>query len=80
MMGAGIGAGGKVMIDTIRNGVRIPFKGGRALTPFQGGSMEHATPDQLRFMGGELARFLSWGDGFYAVVIAHEDRYYFTGD
>eukprot|EP00873_Tetraselmis_striata_P025410 jgi/Tetstr1/445674/TSEL_003479.t1 len=45
----------------IRNGVRIPLKDGPPGSIHQGVSMEDATPDQLRFMDGELARFLASG-------------------
>eukprot|EP00873_Tetraselmis_striata_P033181 jgi/Tetstr1/453445/TSEL_040426.t1 len=74
----------------IRNGVRISLKNGPPAPFYQGVSMEDATPDQLRFMDSELARFLASGaweeghcsrdlhDGFYAVGIAPEDRDYFT--
>eukprot|EP00873_Tetraselmis_striata_P018313 jgi/Tetstr1/438577/TSEL_027128.t1 len=60
--GVDIGAGCMVVNMTIRNGVRIMFKNGPP-TPFhyQGVSMGDATPDQLRFMNSELARFLASG-------------------
>eukprot|EP00873_Tetraselmis_striata_P015296 jgi/Tetstr1/435560/TSEL_024463.t1 len=45
----------------IRNGVRISFKNGPPAPFNQGVSMEDATPDQLRFMDEELARFLASG-------------------
>eukprot|EP00873_Tetraselmis_striata_P020672 jgi/Tetstr1/440936/TSEL_029205.t1 len=43
----------------IRKGVRTPFKNGPPAPFHQGVSMEDATPDQLRFVDGELARFLA---------------------
>eukprot|EP00873_Tetraselmis_striata_P036787 jgi/Tetstr1/457051/TSEL_043714.t1 len=45
----------------IRNGVRIPLKDGPPAPFHQGVSMEDPTPDQLRFMDGELACFLASG-------------------
>eukprot|EP00873_Tetraselmis_striata_P035703 jgi/Tetstr1/455967/TSEL_042748.t1 len=58
---ADIGAG-RMVVDMIRNGVRVPFKSGPP-APFHQGviSMEDATYNLLRFMDGELARFLASG-------------------
>eukprot|EP00873_Tetraselmis_striata_P017017 jgi/Tetstr1/437281/TSEL_026010.t1 len=52
---------GRQVVDMIRNGVCIPFKNGPPAPFNQGVSMEDATPDQLRFMDDELARFLASG-------------------
>eukprot|EP00873_Tetraselmis_striata_P034620 jgi/Tetstr1/454884/TSEL_041748.t1 len=65
---ADIGAGRKV-VDMIRDGVRIPLKGGPPAPFHHGVSMEDATPDQLRFMNGELARFMAsgaWEEGLFS--------------
>eukprot|EP00873_Tetraselmis_striata_P017009 jgi/Tetstr1/437273/TSEL_026002.t1 len=54
----------------IRNGVRIPFKDGPPTLFHQDVLMEDAKPDQLRFINGELARFLAssgaWEEGHYS--------------
>eukprot|EP00873_Tetraselmis_striata_P034703 jgi/Tetstr1/454967/TSEL_041828.t1 len=57
---ANLGAGRRV-VDMIRNGMRIPLKSGPPAPFHQGVSMVGATPDQLRFMDGELARILASG-------------------
>lgn len=52
-----IGASGQVL-DWIRHGVRVPFKGGLAPAPFHNGvSLLDATPEQLAFLEQELTRF-----------------------
>jgi hypothetical protein len=49
-------------LDWIRQGVRIPFKGGQTPRPFNHGiSLRDATPAQLDFVHTELKRFLSVG-------------------
>lgn len=56
-----IGASGKVL-DMIRHGVKIPFRGGRRPRPFNHGvSLRNATPAQLSFMDSELERFMACG-------------------
>eukprot|EP00873_Tetraselmis_striata_P018807 jgi/Tetstr1/439071/TSEL_027561.t1 len=49
------------VVDVIRNGVRIPFKDGPPASFHQGVSMKDATLNKLRFVDGELSRFLASG-------------------
>eukprot|EP00873_Tetraselmis_striata_P026177 jgi/Tetstr1/446441/TSEL_033983.t1 len=89
--------GERSILRWIQEGVRIFFHHNRPPTNFHNGiNMHDATPTQLTFLEGELARFVESGawitktgdymssfdlqDGFYALGIAEADRDYFTVD
>eukprot|EP00873_Tetraselmis_striata_P012613 jgi/Tetstr1/432877/TSEL_022226.t1 len=57
-----IGASDRQVLRWIQEGIRIPFKHNRPPPNFHNGiSMHDATPTQLTFLEGELARFVESG-------------------